>query len=143
MMISKSDILFYGPSFCRFQCLRIVFFSSFQNGALNKQKHDFPKNMSFDYTILKNIINSILNFELLCFFSRNLCSFPIKSLNHGDVFFPLRPSPMMMNPMMGMMAGMASMATMAKAMAKARSGNFKGGFFGAGCVVYMNLFLSW
>ena len=31
-----------------------------------------------------------------------------------------RPSPMMMNPMMGMMAGMASMATMAKAMAKDR-----------------------
>ena len=48
MMISKSDILFYGPHFVGSSALGLFFFSSFQNGALNKQEHDFPKNMSFD-----------------------------------------------------------------------------------------------
>lgn len=43
-----------GPHFVGSSALGL-FFSSFQNGALNKQKHDFPKNMSFDYIILNNI----------------------------------------------------------------------------------------
>ena len=113
-----------GPHFVGSSALGL-FFSSFQNGAFNKQKHDFPKNMSFDYIIFKNIQFHI-EFWTPVFFSGIgvFPFFPIKKFESRRFFFPLRPSPMMMNPMMGMMAGMASMATMAKAMAKARSGGF-------------------